>query len=117
MEFSRSAILASRLDYVAETGSTNSDLTRMACSPEAANWPDFSVLVAGFQSAGRGRSGREWLAPAGSSLFVSLLLRPGVTIDRLAWLPLMAGLGLQQTASGILPEASVGIKWPNDLLI
>lgn len=117
MEFSRSANLVSRLEHVTETGSTNSDLTRMACGPDAANWPDFSALVAGFQSAGRGRSGREWLAPAGSSLFVSLLLRPGVAIDRLSWLPLMAGLGLQQTAAALLPEASVGIKWPNDLLI
>lgn len=117
MEFSLSTKQANRLDFVAETGSTNSDLTRMASGPDAAAWPDFSVLVAGFQSAGRGRSGREWIAPAGSSLFASLLVRPNVGLERLSWLPLMAGLAIQQATKALLPTADVGIKWPNDLLI
>ena len=117
MEFSLSKTQANRLEFVAETGSTNSDLTRMASGPDADAWPDFSVLVAGFQSAGRGRSGREWIAPAGTSLFASLLLRPNVRLERLSWLPLMAGLALHQATSNLLPNAQVGIKWPNDLLI
>ncbi|HEY6530663.1 MAG TPA: hypothetical protein VIY72_00060, partial [Acidimicrobiales bacterium] len=57
---------------VAETGSTNADLLAAAAAGEPADL----VLVADHQTAGHGRLGREWTAPPGSSLLVSVLLRP-----------------------------------------
>lgn len=113
MDFARSRMVAPNIEYVTETGSTNSDLIS-----KALNLPDFSVLVAGFQSAGRGRAGREWLAPAGSSLFVSVLLKPeGVTPTRFSWLPLMAGLAMNHAVSRMIAPNRSNLKWPNDVLV
>ena len=113
MDFPKSSRIAAHFEFVAETGSTNADLIA-----NSANTDDFSVLVAGFQSAGRGRAGRDWLAPAGSSLFVSVLLKPaGVAATNFSWLPLLAGLAMTKTVAALIPDAPVGLKWPNDVLV
>lgn len=113
MEFPQSAQIAANFEFVPETGSTNADLIA-----KAANTDDFSVRVAGFQSAGRGRAGRDWVAPAGSSLFVSVLLKPtGVPATNFSWLPLLAGLAMTRTVATLIPDANVGLKWPNDVLV
>jgi BirA family biotin operon repressor/biotin-[acetyl-CoA-carboxylase] ligase len=84
----------------------------------SANTDDFSVLVAGYQTAGRGRAGRDWVAPSGSSLFVSVLLKPaGVAATNFSWLPLLAGLAMTKTVAKFLPDQEVGLKWPNDVLV
>ena len=117
-EFDSARLLAAHFDFVAETGSTNTDL--IAAS---ADLPDFAVRVAGFQNAGRGRSGRQWLAPASSSLFVSVLLRPSSTMqpDSFGWLPLIAGLAMRNAVTELAAVADrrldVAVKWPNDVLI
>ena len=113
MDFPLSRQIAPNLSFVAETGSTNADLIQ-----NSANTDDFSVLVAGFQTAGRGRAGRDWVAPPGSSLFVSVLLKPaGVAATNFSWLPLLAGLAMTKTVAKLLPEREVGLKWPNDVLV
>ena len=118
MEFQQSRQIATHFEFVPETGSTNADLIA-----NSANTDDFSVLVAGFQSAGRGRAGRDWVAPAGSSLFVSVLLKPaGVPASNFSWLPLLAGLAMTRTVAALIPDARtsgdrVGLKWPNDVLV
>ncbi|MEY4424897.1 MAG: hypothetical protein RJB56_524 [Actinomycetota bacterium] len=100
-------------EYVESTGSTNTDLILSASDRE-----DFSVLVAGFQTAGRGRSGRDWLAPAGSSLFVSVLLKPtSFDATKFSWLPLMAGLAMQKAVNHFIEGSEAKIKWPNDVLV
>ncbi len=107
---------ASRFDQVQSTGSTNSDLVA-AASANPADYPSFSVLVTQEQTSGRGRAGRQWLAPAGSSLFVSVLIRPGrQDLDSYGWLPLMAGLSLTEAIQSTT-SIEAQIKWPNDLLI
>lgn len=117
MDFEKSAKVASRLESVASTESTNTDLIA-AATANTAEWPDFSVLVTAEQTAGRGRSGREWQAPAGSSLFVSVLLRPSaVPATHYSWLPLIAGLAMSNAISGFAGSARAMVKWPNDVLI
>ena len=96
---------------MAVTGSTNADLSALAAAGEAAGL----VLVAGEQTAGRGRLGRAWVAPAGTALTFSVLLRPAVPANRLGWLPLVCGLAVVdavRAATGL----PVGLKWPNDVL-
>jgi BirA family biotin operon repressor/biotin-[acetyl-CoA-carboxylase] ligase len=113
MDFPLSRQISPNLTFVAETGSTNADLIA-----NFANTEDFSVLVAGFQTAGKGRSGRDWLAPAGSSLFVSVLLKPSaVAASNFSWIPLLAGLAMARTVSELLPNKKVSMKWPNDVLV
>jgi len=108
--------LVSELNFVETTGSTNADL--IASAPDR---PDLSVLVADYQSAGKGRAGREWVAPAGSSLFVSILVKPSDAFGpaSFSWLPLMAGLAMQRTVAELIgkPKQHVGLKWPNDVLV
>lgn len=123
-EFAQSQRVAAHFEFVAETGSTNTDLIAAAGRVgEPGALPSLSVRVAGFQNAGRGRSGRAWLAPAGSSLFASVLLRPSspIPVDSYAWLPLLAGLAMRNAIAELAGDAEQDlqpvIKWPNDLLI
>lgn len=109
--------LVSRIDYVASTGSTNSDLAAAAIGERAA-WPDLSVLCAGEQTAGKGRAGREWESLEGASLSVSILVRPkNVELDRFGWLPILAGLAMTRAVSSLLEGGEVSLKWPNDVLV
>ena len=94
--------------YVESTPST-----QLLVAPEA---PEGTVVVAGEQTAGRGRLGRRWLAPAGTSLLCSVQLVPHIDARRL---PELTGVAAHASAEAI--EAVTGIaaeiKEPNDLLI
>lgn len=96
-----------------QVGSTN-DLAR---EQARAGQPEGLVLLADEQTAGRGRLGRGWAAPPGSSLLLSLLLRPVwlAPADAFA-LTMLAGVALCEAVerATALPAA---LKWPNDLLL
>jgi BirA family transcriptional regulator, biotin operon repressor / biotin---[acetyl-CoA-carboxylase] ligase len=78
--------------------------------------PEGAIAVAEEQSEGRGRLGRSWHAPAGTSLLFSLLLRPGVESSRLPELSLVAG-GAVTEAIADVTGVDPAIKFPNDVLI
>ena len=74
------------------------------------------MVVADHQSAGRGRLGRRWEAPAGANLLVSVLLRPDVPIDELHLCTVAVALAAADACTevaGLVPE----LKWPNDLVV
>jgi BirA family transcriptional regulator, biotin operon repressor / biotin---[acetyl-CoA-carboxylase] ligase len=78
--------------------------------------PEGAVAVAEEQTEGRGRLGRTWVAPAFSSVHVSILLLPDVEPSRLPELSLVAGgavAGAVAAETGVTPS----IKLPNDVLI
>ena len=78
--------------------------------------PEGAVAVADVQTEGRGRLGRRWLAPAGTSLLVSILLRPRVDPARLPELTVVAGRACAEAiaeVTGLEPE----VKFPNDVLV
>ena len=75
---------------VPTTGSTNADLGARARAGEAAG----SVLVSMEQTAGRGRLDRAWASPPGSSIAMSLLLRPRPAFPQWGWLSLLAGMAV-----------------------
>jgi len=116
MDFPRAEAVARRFQAVAATGSTNADLR--ANAPDAASWPHLSVLVTDNQTAGRGRLDRIWVAPPGSSLAVSVLLRelPDDLTAR-GWIPLIAGAAMSDAVAAQLPGHEVSVKWPNDVLV
>lgn len=117
MDFLLSAQAANRFEYVEQTGSTNTDLVAAASSAPA-EYPNFSVLVAGSQTAGRGRSGRVWVSPPGKSLAISVLVKPvGWSLEQFGWLPLLAGVAMRRAVQATLPGKSVGLKWPNDVQV
>lgn len=110
----RTAWLGRTVRYFADTNSTNDQLKAALAAGE--RLPDGTVFLANYQSAGRGRLQRRWVAPAGSSLLFSVLLRPGWPAIQAGWLTMIASLAaaaaIEQTAP--LP---VGVKWPNDVMV
>ena len=89
----------------------------LALAQAAAGAPQGTLVLADEQSAGRGRHGRTWAAPPGSSLLLSLVVRPVVPLASVPLLPLLTGLVLAETVARHLPETQVALKWPNDLLV
>ncbi len=93
--------------------STN-DLAKDAAregAPHGATW------VAEQQTAGRGRRGNKWLCPAGEGLLFSVLLRLPCAPARVPLVALVAGLAVRDAVARAAPEASVQLKWPNDVLV
>jgi BirA family biotin operon repressor/biotin-[acetyl-CoA-carboxylase] ligase len=78
--------------------------------------PHASVLVAEEQTAGKGRMGRTWTAPARSGLFTSILVRPETPARSWSWLPLLAGLAARDAIERAA-KLRIGLKWPNDLVV
>lgn len=75
------------------------------------------VILAEEQTAGRGRLGRGWAAPPGSSLLMSLLLRPAWLAPAEAFaLTMLAGVALCEAVEQVAPLAAA-LKWPNDLML
>ncbi|MDQ3629467.1 MAG: biotin--[acetyl-CoA-carboxylase] ligase [Actinomycetota bacterium] len=102
----------SRLVVPPSTPSTSADVA--AAAREGA--PEGLVVATGHQSAGRGRLDRRWVAAPGSSLAVSVLLRPGaVPAGRWPWLPLLTGVAVRAALRGST-GVDADLKWPNDVL-
>jgi BirA family transcriptional regulator, biotin operon repressor / biotin---[acetyl-CoA-carboxylase] ligase len=78
--------------------------------------PEGAVAATDEQTDGRGRLGRTWIAPAGSSVLFSIALRPAVPTPRLPELSLVAG---KACAAAIAQVAGVeaAVKHPNDVLV
>jgi BirA family biotin operon repressor/biotin-[acetyl-CoA-carboxylase] ligase len=94
--------------YVESTPST-----QLLLEPHA---PEGAVAVAGEQTAGRGRLGRRWLAPAGTSLLCSVQLLPEVSPERLPELTGVAARACAETIAAVT-ELQPELKFPNDLLV
>ena len=90
--------------------------------------PDGTVIVAGRQTRGRGRQGRDWFSPEGN-MYASILLRPGLQPARLTELGFVVALAAADAVDAVLPGGcasgcSTGraagrarLKWPNDVMI
>lgn len=74
--------------------------------------PSGTVVVAAEQTAGRGRTGRRWSAPAGSALLCSAILRPLEAYHTL--LPLAVPLAVCEAGEALAP-VECQVKWPNDV--
>jgi len=124
MDLPLSTPLASRLLWMPEVGSTNTELAAHLSGPDSASWPHLSVIASDNQTRGKGRLGRDWSAPAGASLAISVAIRPSTPSGRplkpesLGWMGLLAGLAMARACASVLPDSvSAAVKWPNDVLI
>jgi BirA family biotin operon repressor/biotin-[acetyl-CoA-carboxylase] ligase len=105
-------LLRGRFGHVYRYAGTTDSTQRMLAGDEA----EGAVAVAEEQTEGRGRLGRAWEAPAGTSVLVSVLLLPAVEAPRLPELSLVAGGAVAQAiaeVTGLEPA----IKFPNDVLL
>lgn len=97
--------------HLRRTDSTNERARELA----AAGAPHGTLVTAGEQTAGRGRQGRSWSAPAGSSLLLSLVLSPPSRM-----LPLAAAVAVCEAvdqAPGAEQRGAAQVKWPNDVVL
>src|SRR5579875_4165144 len=98
-----------RLDVVDETGSTNADLLARASDGEDI---DGVVLMAEYQTTGRGRHGRHWLAPPRAQIALSVGVG-GASVPRSGWgwLPLATGVAVVDALAAVT-GVNAGLKWP-----
>ena len=94
------------------TASTNADAVALA--EDGAG--EYTIVAAGHQTAGRGRLGRAWETPPGSSLLVSVILRPAIEPEDASLVPLLAALCMGEACRGAF-GIQTEIKWPNDLIV
>jgi BirA family biotin operon repressor/biotin-[acetyl-CoA-carboxylase] ligase len=103
--------IGSDLRYFPQVDSTN----RVARDLPPGSWKSGTVILTDYQRAGRGRRDRTWLAPAGTSLLLSVLLEaPARALP--ADSTMMAALATADAirdCTGLDPA----LKWPNDLLL
>ena len=100
--------------YLASTGSTNDWLKEKASSASSSSHG--TVVHTDYQTAGRGRMGRSWQAPPGTSLLVSALLRPDWPANRSTWPMMLAGLAVAEAVEQVTGWP-VALKWPNDIVV
>ena len=101
---------ADRITFLEEVDSTNTRL--LALARQGA--PEGTVLIARVQTGGKGRRGREFRSQAGG-LYLSVLLRPGLPLDRLTLATPMAAVAVLEALKTL--GVNAGIKWVNDILL
>ena len=105
-----------RIECMEEVSSTNDMLKAVA--PTQAG--EGKVLIAGHQTNGRGRLGRNFYSPKGSGLYLSILLRPNLSVEESLLITTAAAVAASKACERVnesLDEASVKIKWVNDLFL
>ncbi len=103
------ACVLDTLEVAWEIDSTNAELLRRPATAGV------QVLLAERQTAGRGRRGRTWASPLAAHLYLSLQRRFDGGVAALAGLSIAAGVAAAE-ALRALGFATVGLKWPNDLV-
>ncbi len=106
------------IEFVAETGSTNADLLARAAASTSSSTSGLTgpvLLVAGSQTAGRGRAGRPWQSAPSASLTFSLAWKFDCALPQLVGLPLAVGVAIAEALHACGVDAR--LKWPNDVLL
>jgi BirA family biotin operon repressor/biotin-[acetyl-CoA-carboxylase] ligase len=103
--------------YHAETTSTQ-DVARALAEENA---PEWTMVLADHQLAGRGQYRRAWTAGPGTGLLFSLIVRPG-SVEEMALLPIRSGLAIARAIDALtagVPDrrSNVMLKWPNDIIV
>lgn len=106
------APFGSTLFYAPEIASTM-DLAREQAEAGA---PHGTLILTDYQTAGRGRQGRHWEAPRGTSLLMTWLLRPDLPVEESYRAVMLCGLAACEAVEA-LTGLNVQIKWPNDLQV
>ena len=100
------------LVYLETVDSTN-DLAKKLADQGA---PEGTLVVADEQTGGKGRRGRAWCTPKGSAIAMTIVLRPDIRPELASMVTLVMGLSVAKAIGSLYP-VSVGIKWPNDVVV
>lgn len=75
-----------------------------------------SCCIADEQTAGRGRLGKTWVSPKGVNIYCSVSITPPITSQNISGIGLIIGLSILRTLSPYLPDHTLFVKWPNDIV-
>ncbi|QKS71120.1 biotin--[acetyl-CoA-carboxylase] ligase [Paenalkalicoccus suaedae] len=99
-----------KIHYIEQTGSTQQVAMQLLADGADTN----TVVVAGTQTSGRGRLGRVWQSEKYTTVSMSMIIKPTITLQHAPKLTLVAAVAVARALS---KYADVSIKWPNDILI
>lgn len=111
-KFMKSSRMGRKVVYFEETDSTN---IQAKLIKKGSDW-DGTLVIAEKQNLGKGRRGRSWSSPAGSGIWMSLLIKPDIPTDRVSSVTLVSALAVHRALRKLCPSGLL-IKWPNDLVI
>lgn len=100
------------LVYLDTVDSTNDYVKKLA----EQGAPHGTLAVADYQSGGKGRRGKIWITPHGTTIAMSILIRPQIRPEKASMLTLVIGMAAAMAVRDIT-SLDVKIKWPNDLVI
>lgn len=98
--------------YFEEIGSTNEEARKLAF----AGYPQGTLVIADSQTGGKGRRGRNWHTPKGSSIAMSLIVKPELEAEYASMLTLVQAMAVAQAIEEMC-GLKAQIKWPNDILV
>ncbi len=111
---SLSPLLGTRPFRFAQQVTSTNDIAREWALSGA---PGGAVVVTEEQVAGRGRFDRTWMAPPGTALLMSVVLRPRIAPERIARVTMVGAVAVAESLASLpsLPLELIGLKWPNDV--
>jgi BirA family biotin operon repressor/biotin-[acetyl-CoA-carboxylase] ligase len=104
-------LLKSRVIHFERLDSTNAYLLNRHPHPSG------TVVWADFQSAGRGRLGRTWIAPRDEALLFSVFLKIQESSNLLYIFPFLAAVSVLEALKTIVTPGWLALKWPNDVML
>jgi BirA family biotin operon repressor/biotin-[acetyl-CoA-carboxylase] ligase len=110
------ALAASGLDAPVRFDEVTESTNATALALADRGYPEWTLVGAAHQTAGRGRLGRTWEDEPGGSLLFSLVLRPAMEPGSVGLISLLAGASMSE-AIRERTGLSVTCRWPNDLMI
>ncbi len=105
--------LGKKLDVFREIDSTNS-FTKEAAHYGAAHG---TTVIAEIQTGGKGRLGRKFHSPLGMGVYMSVIIRPKLSLDSSLLVTSCAAVAVAQAIEKVAPEVECRIKWVNDIYI
>ena len=108
----KTEVIGKRIISYKEINSTNDAAQSLAASGEA----EGTVVIAEYQTKGRGRLGRKWISPKDKGAYFSVILRPDILPTELSVITLFSSLAVAKTVREAVGLPAF-IKWPNDILI
>jgi BirA family biotin operon repressor/biotin-[acetyl-CoA-carboxylase] ligase len=78
--------------------------------------PEGTVVIADYQSKGRGRFGRVWMSEPGKNILMSIIIRPSIPLEKFGLISFLSAVSVAEAIEKIA-DVKVNTKWPNDLLI
>ena len=108
----KTKVLGRNIIYLDKIDSTNNYAKRIALE----GCEEGTLVVADYQTNGRGRLGRGWSSPNKKGIWMSLVLRPNIPFEEVQMITLAASVAVVQALYDIA-QIKAGIKWPNDIII